>query len=262
MVKLIKDLAQALYLNIKYSLGIRSQLLHAALLRNNIRILQQTMKKLGYKYRLKIGVNDLEVEVDGQWFVPLSNKFFKLSDGNQTSLFPAVANPKVIVDGGAFIGEYTSYFAKKYPGATVYAIEPSPTNYGYLQKNLKMNHLTNVKTFNVALSNKIGEADFTDDASSSKVGQGNTKVQTITLKKFVADNNITTIDFLKLDIEGYEPLLIDDLDELLSQGGIKHLVVEMGRVAPLPEYDALVKMFAKHGFKTEKLQGSNYWVSK
>ena len=45
------------------------------------------------------------------------------------------------------------------------------------------------------------------------------KVNTVTLKKFLNDNKITHVDFLKLDIEGHELKLIKDILNIDIQYG-------------------------------------------
>ena len=43
--------------------------------------------------------------------------------------------PEIIIDCGANIGLASVYFANKYPGALIIAIEPEPSNYEMLIKN-------------------------------------------------------------------------------------------------------------------------------
>ena len=64
-------------------------------------------------------------------------------DGAKKSLYEReysniqCADPSVIIDAGANIGTSSIFFAKKYPDAKVFAIEPEQGNYDILQKNTK-----------------------------------------------------------------------------------------------------------------------------
>jgi FkbM family methyltransferase len=126
-----------------------------------------------------------------------------------------------IVDVGANIGitvQYFKDFAKK-----VYAIEPSPENYAALEKNVKFNKWDNVVLCNYALTDKDGEADFSQapknrttnaiKANGQPVGPGgwyekSFKVKTRSIDSFFEENGIEEVDFMKFDPEGSEDLII------------------------------------------------------
>jgi FkbM family methyltransferase len=57
-----------------------------------------------------------------------------------------------VIDIGAHIGAMSIYLARKYPFITVYAVEPEPTNYEHLRRNIELNGVTNVIAINKALS--------------------------------------------------------------------------------------------------------------
>ena len=57
----------------------------------------------------------------------------------------------VIVDIGAQTGLYT-LFAKFVDNATFYAFEPFVSSFNALNENIKLNNISNVKTFNIAIS--------------------------------------------------------------------------------------------------------------
>src|SRR5262245_62031962 len=49
---------------------------------------------------------------------------------------PLDTPPRVIVDCGAHIGCTTVYFANRFPGATIYALEPEESNFELLKRNV------------------------------------------------------------------------------------------------------------------------------
>lgn len=242
--------------------GKRSPLLRAALLRNSIYYLQVVMKRLDYTSRLDISQTDVRVQKSNQWFYTLSNKFFKTSDSNEASELPEIEDPKVIIDAGVFIGEFSCYLAKKYPKATIYSIEMSSFHCEIIKKNIELNNLSNIKLTNAALSDKVAVSTYNENISSSSLGGGDKEIATTTLKQFCVDNNIDVIDLLKLDIEGSEPLLANDIDEMLSENRIKSVFVEMGEVRPMSDYKELVEIFEKYGFEVKHFSFNNYWITK
>jgi predicted O-methyltransferase YrrM len=61
----------------------------------------------------------------------------------------------IVVDVGAFVGTHTLAFARRVnSGGQVYAFEPQPDHFRLLQRNVTENGLTNVKLFEVGLSNQ------------------------------------------------------------------------------------------------------------
>lgn len=105
------------------------------------------------------------------------------------------------IDGGAHIGSWTQYLSGKFDH--VLAFEPYKDNYDCLVKNTK--GLDNVMLYNKALGDneKRMAMYFPDDAGNSGAGcvtEGD-DFDVITIDSLGLD----ALDFLKLDIEGYEP---------------------------------------------------------
>ncbi len=66
-----------------------------------------------------------------------------------------------IIDVGANIGTITLTCAMKTgPNGTVYSIEPNPVVFKYLQSNIKLNQLKNIRTYNNAIGDKKGTVTF------------------------------------------------------------------------------------------------------
>lgn len=118
-----------------------------------------------------------------------------------------------VIDIGANIGYYTLKFAKKVgENGKVYAFEPDPKNFEILKKNVDLNGYKNIYLFQVALSNRIGDdLLFLNDENHgdhqlyrSEETRKQVKVKTETLDKFVENEIIKKIDFIKMDIQGGE----------------------------------------------------------
>ena len=68
--------------------------------------------------------------------------------------------PETIMDAGAYTGLSTAYFAVRYPGAKIIAIEPSEDNFSLLIRNV--GKLENVHAINAALWSEPGSLVLTD----------------------------------------------------------------------------------------------------
>ncbi|MFX0073399.1 MAG: FkbM family methyltransferase, partial [Candidatus Hermodarchaeota archaeon] len=119
----------------------------------------------------------------------------------------------VVLDAGAGWGDTALYFANRvFPSGKVYTFEFIPHNVNILSKNINLNPKFKdiIKVIKVPLwstSNK--ELEYIDIGTSSKIIQSASKksdflVKTISIDDFVKQNNISKIDFIKMDIEGAE----------------------------------------------------------
>lgn len=171
-----------------------------------------------------IKINGLYFEIVSQSFLKKYNETW-ISEAQKTIKFikKFKINPKVIIDIGSCWGEFSMILAKEYKNSKVYSIEGSNQNFKILNSNiaLEINNINNIKTYNYIIShlngqkyidNKIATSNrvFHDDIEQEKLQ----KTQSFTLKNFLEMNNIICIDYIKIDIEGHEINLIDDLLDL------------------------------------------------
>lgn len=121
-------------------------------------------------------------------------------------------NPCVIVDIGAQTGLYT-LFAKFVENGEFYAYEPYKPCFDRLNDNIVLNEITNVKTFNMGISNTNEDQilKFPDHKGLSTFGQNPTRFRDYAEVKVKCDtlDNIfyeteTPVDFIKCDTEGWE----------------------------------------------------------
>lgn len=136
-----------------------------------------------------------------------------------------VAKASTILDVGANIGWYTARFARRLPRAHVYAFEPVPTSFAYLQRNVAANGVADrVTTFNYGLSNSNGPVEFFispangTNASLKNVAGADDAVTvvglTLTLDQWVANYGVAP-DFVKCDVEGAEFLVFKGAEKTL-----------------------------------------------
>lgn len=128
-----------------------------------------------------------------------------------------VKKDDVIIDIGANIGYYSIYFSRLTgSNGKVYAFEPTKGFNDILVRNLKENAITNVTPFLQGFSDRKQTLEIKIDDSSATIHQPineyvryTEKIDLTTVDSFVAENNIDKIDFIKIDIDGHEPFVLE-----------------------------------------------------
>ena len=125
-----------------------------------------------------------------------------------------IKNDSIVFDIGANIGYYTIVAANKAKKGRVYAFEPVSSNFHSLRQNITLNNLQNVITNQNGISNIPGIYEYyvssTDNSGMSGMQPAENfsghveKVQTITIDEYVIEHSISSVDFIKIDIEGNE----------------------------------------------------------
>jgi len=136
----------------------------------------------------------------------------------------------IVVDGGANIGDYTQIFSR-IVGASgqVLSFEPAPPTLEKLKSNIQSWRLLNVKTFSCALSNKNEQAIIQlpggvsgyASLSSHTEAWGDSPVESFNVETCRLDDfaqfSFDRLDFMKLDLEGAEPLAVEGASSILSR---------------------------------------------
>ena len=160
---------------------------------------------------------------------------------------PLLPENPTILEAGAFNGNDTAKMAKMWRHSSIHAFEPVPQNYKILRK--KCRRLKNVHTYQFALSDKRGTANFYVSELVSKpgisVGSGSLLepqehleydknivfpksliVATDTADQWAKQNNINKIDFMWLDMQGHELTMLRSAINILSTVKIIYTEVE------------------------------------
>ncbi|MGA7416171.1 MAG: FkbM family methyltransferase [Bryobacteraceae bacterium] len=141
----------------------------------------------------------------------------------------------VLFDVGANIGAYSTLLSAMCPEATIFAFEPSPDTAALLRLNLQSSQVSNVKVEIMALADVAGSSEFVNRSSSPETNRlvrepesGLTiRVATTTLDSYTATNNIDRIDFIKIDVEGAEPLVLRGARRLMQERRIGAGMIEI-----------------------------------
>ena len=124
----------------------------------------------------------------------------------------------VVIDAGAWAGDFSAYAAKK--GAVVYAFEPAPSTIALLKQTIQYNNLgdkINIVESGLGDSNRtayIKEEGVSGGNSIS--GDGSIPIKIIRLDDFVIQNKLEKVDFIKADIEGEERNMLAGAREVLK----------------------------------------------
>lgn len=138
-----------------------------------------------------------------------------------------------IVDLGSNIGVSVVYFASRFPGAVIYAVEPELGNFKLLETNVR--NLANVVLIKAAIWSHDTECELDTEENgvsredwafrSYEVGPGGQRADAISMTSLMSRYGITTIDILKIDIEGAEVELFSvGVSEWL--GNVRYLLIE------------------------------------
>ncbi|CCY74742.1 methyltransferase FkbM family [Brachyspira sp. CAG:700] len=141
----------------------------------------------------------LEIEVFITFYI------FGLKQYNIKNIFE-VKNDAVVFDIGAFKGDTAYFFSKKCSNkARIYAFEPDENNYKILLKIKDKYKLNNVIASNILFSNSETEINFL----SMDLNRPAVKMKSTTIDKFVEENNIEKIYYIKMDVEGAEKNILE-----------------------------------------------------
>lgn len=139
-------------------------------------------------------------------------------------LKPYLPENPIIVEAGAYDGRETVRLARLWPAGTVCSFEPVPELFEKLQQNTA--EFSNIRCYQNALSDSTGTATLHISENPTKPGrasQANSllkpekrlelsplifprtlQVPTITIDDWAKECSIDHVDFLKLDVQGYE----------------------------------------------------------
>lgn len=141
--------------------------------------------------------------------------------GHHIYAFKPVAGKNIILDCGANMGLGTLYFASNYPNHTIYAFEPDKEIYQILKENIATQQLDNVVLLEKAVWQKEEVLEFYGDhgmgsrANTPYLDLQPTRIEAVRL----LDHLSTKVDFLKLDVEGAEVVVLRDCKSKLQELG-------------------------------------------
>ena len=170
-------------------------------------------------------------------------------------------------DIGANIGLYSVYAAAKFKNLKVIAFEPSTNNLRILSRNIYLNNLQNKILINqIPLTNKenqfqlLNEPKFIEGYSNNSFGtnlrpnkkksRSNNSYQLIgsSINYFLKNKILEIPDYIKLDVDGLEHLILDGASKYLVYNKIKSILIEIDDKNK-SHYKKIFKIMKKSNFK-------------
>ena len=167
--------------------------------------------------------------------------------------FPLSFAPETVLDLGANIGFTSIYLSKKYPDADIACVEPMPNNIKLLNKNLLNNNVNvmivpkAISTENGMVNMQIAPMDYGHKIQGitfgRDVGGDVIQVESVSVPSLMRDFGWKRVGLLKIDIEGYEGILLKEKCEWLNL--IDSICIECHEGFGIME---LSNIAAKYGF--------------
>lgn len=124
----------------------------------------------------------------------------------------------VVIDAGGNIGLTTLMLSGLVPDGQVHVFEPLPANARYLRRNIERNGIRNCVVNAVALGSVAGVVAMQGTGSSSHVAaNADAAIPITTLDDYARAAKLTRIDFIKMDVEGFEPAALAGGAESLAR---------------------------------------------
>jgi FkbM family methyltransferase len=178
----------------------------------------------------------------------------------------------IVVDVGACLGRYTLTSSNLVgENGRVVAIEGDPSHYEMLNKNLKLNGVSNVTAINCMVGSKdmhlmvgsehnyliLGSKDmhinYQDDSyrefdETGRAQIGDTTVYLNTLDNLlIKEHGISEVNWIKIDVEGAELEVLNGAHNILSNSKRIKLLIEIHDTNKL--YQPIVEILNSHNFK-------------
>ena len=179
-----------------------------------------------------------DVEIKDPYFKEcLEREFF---NDSQYEKYVSVKEGDVVVDIGASIGPFL-YTIKDKNLSKVIAVEPMPSYHKLLLKNSGLPNLILYKNAIGSKDNEIIDLEWSSEKE---------QVKTISFQSIVNNNDLSYIDFLKLDCEGgeYDIFTEENIDYLKNNVGYIVGEFHLNDERMTNEFRKLYKLLNKHNF--------------
>jgi FkbM family methyltransferase len=204
--------------------------------------------------------------------------------------------PLTIFEIGSCDGTDAIRYGKAFPNAKVFAFEPVPSNVEKIQKNISEQKPGNVTAFGMAMSESVGEAamhissaNVSSNSTSDDAGNKSSSllapdkhlevypwckfdntlvVKTDTIQNFCNTHSLNSIDFIHLDVQGAELMVLKGAGDFIRN--INAIWLEVEHIAlykDQPLHQDIESFMQRHGFILTKFRvggfsGDQLYVNK
>lgn len=164
----------------------------------------------------------------------------------------------VVVDCGAYFGEFTLYAAKAAgEEGRVIAFEPDPEVYKRLEANVALNGLSNVLLVRKGVWSKDDALKFTSDDIKghsfmlAQPGERAEALPVVSLDNELARLGVKRVDFIKMDIEGAEIEAIKGARRTLESNDVELAIGSYHKVDGKKTCQELERLLVEFGYSVE-----------
>lgn len=203
---------------------------------------------------------DFLANIDIEVHEAMLNKFFSIFNKKDGLIFFDIGS-----NAGSFIK-----VSKSKCNAKIHAFEPHPFLNSFLQETYKdviVNDYCvsnnngyceiNIPSLSVGLSSIVNRDIFDELKKSQEVER--VKKESITLDYYCEINNIKSIDYIKIDVEGAEYMVLDGCRNLLKNKIIKAGQFEVGIEESGFSKGDIINLLKEFGYKIDMTNSSDYF---
>jgi len=160
--------------------------------------------------------------------------YYNLELPSYHSIIDHIKNAKVILDIGGNIGTSALYYANQNSGARILSFEPHPVTFIQAKENISLNKFSNIEMINVGLGPKnetlkLYEVDENNPGMNRILNEDIALpyklIEVVILDEILKSKNISKVDFIKIDVEGFEHAVLLGAAETLKHKPILFIEV-------------------------------------
>lgn len=195
------------------------------------------------EYRFQIPFGRFTYPGRANDYVDWNAFFYGLYEFEDLGLLAAVAGGlrrPVFVDVGANVGHHSLFMSAH--AETVHAFEPNPDAWPLIEERIALNQISNIELHRCGLGNRdgtvplyrsdranLGAASLVSGANGNPL-TGHIPVPVRNGDRYFRGHGIETVDILKIDVEGFEPAVVDGLSMTIERNR-PIIMVEVGEVS-------------------------------
>lgn len=169
-----------------------------------------------------------------------------------------IRKDSVCLDLGANIGFWTNFLLSECAVEKVYSFEPEPHNVDLFRRNSSLNQIERkIEFYPMAAGEKAGQLDLylsDDNAGDHQLYKTGEQRRRVTVQVERIDDLIPErkIDFIKMDVQGFEPFVINGMWDLIDRSPELVLLTEFwpsGIKKAGGDPDKMLALFDQRGFK-------------
>ncbi len=233
---------------------------------------QEIASDVGGDYTLLLDLHDHGLQSTFYYFLP---EYYEPE--TQRYIKENLKPEMIVLDVGAHIGFFTMLLASQIgKDGRVFAFEPDEKNFKRILLNIQYNQFKNVIPYQMALSNNIGKTYLSHHTTSSghrlksviplevSTNEKVSEISETTLDEFMSQHQLSHVDFMKLDAEKSELLILEGGKNTFRDKKISSIICEIhsSKNSSLSEHDKVREAFYDYGYKSftlnEKLSHKPY----